>query len=177
IAMGSRRVTPTAPVVAAVVSEAMVAPTNTPCCQSRDWYTSGATRARRPPKIIAEMGMPSGSSQCAEIDGDCFAATVYRELGCAAGPILGFQASPLQLISSSCGTPLMPSHQGSRDVAVMATFVKIASCCNAVLTFGFVFAFVPGATPKKPASGLTARNEPSDAMCIQAISSPTVHTR
>src|SRR5271154_6639457 len=127
--------------------------------------------------MIAEMGMPSGSSQCEEIEGDCFAETVYRELGCAAGPIPAFQGSPRQLISSSCGTPLMPSHQGSRDAAVIATFVKIASCCSAVLTFGFVFALVPGATPKKPASGLMARSEPSDAICIQAISSPTVHTR
>ena len=36
MAMGSRRVTPTAPVLAAVVSEAIVAPTNTPCCQPND---------------------------------------------------------------------------------------------------------------------------------------------
>src|SRR6202046_593344 len=127
--------------------------------------------------MIAEMGMPSGSSQWAEIDGDCLAATVYREFGCAAGPIPGFQFSPFQLIRLSSGRPLMPSHQGSREVAVMATFVKIASCWRAVLTFGLVFALVPGATPKKPASGLMARKEPSDAMCIQAMSSPTVQTR
>src|ERR1700683_2019095 len=127
--------------------------------------------------MIAEMGMPSGSSQWAEIEGDCFAETVYREFGCAAGPIPGFQSSPFQLMSSSCGTPLMPSHQGSREVAVMATLVKMASCCSAVLTFGLVFALLPGATPKNPASGLMARREPSEAICIQAMSSPTVHTR
>ena len=34
--MGSRRTTPTAPVAAAVVSEAMMEPTNTPWAQSRD---------------------------------------------------------------------------------------------------------------------------------------------
>ena len=33
MAMGSRRVTPTSPVIAAVVSDAMLAPTKTPCCQ------------------------------------------------------------------------------------------------------------------------------------------------
>jgi len=34
--MGSRRTTPTAPAAAAVVSEAMMEPTNTPWVQSRD---------------------------------------------------------------------------------------------------------------------------------------------
>jgi hypothetical protein len=33
---------------------------------------------------------------------------------------------------------------------------------------------VPGATPKKPASGLMARRRPSEPGLIQAISSPTV---
>ena len=37
IAIGSRRTTPTAPAAAAVVSEAMIEPTKTPCCQLRDW--------------------------------------------------------------------------------------------------------------------------------------------
>lgn len=36
MAMGSRRVMPTSPVAAAVVSKALVAPTKTPCCQSND---------------------------------------------------------------------------------------------------------------------------------------------
>ena len=36
IAIGSRRTTPTAPVAAAVVSDAMMEPTNTPLFQSRD---------------------------------------------------------------------------------------------------------------------------------------------
>src|ERR1700722_12170668 len=121
--------------------------------------------------------MPSGSSQWDEIEGDCLAATVERELGCAAGPMFGFHFSPFQLISSSAGAPLMPSHQGSRDSTVMAVFVKMAACCRGVLTFGFVFELGPGATPKKPASGLMARRVPSEAMCIQAMSSPTVHTR
>ena len=62
MAMGSRRTTPTAPVAAAVVSEATEAPTRTPCCQSRASYTSGATSRRRPPNTIAEIGTPIGSS-------------------------------------------------------------------------------------------------------------------
>jgi len=35
---------------------------------------------------------------------------------------------------------------------------------------------VPGATPKKPASGLMARNRPSGPCAIQAMSSPMVST-
>src|SRR5580692_11378558 len=126
IAIGSRRVTPTAPVAAAVVSEAIVAPTKTPCCQLRDSYTSGASRSRRPPKIIAEMGTPSGSSQCGEIEGDCRAGTVEREFGCAAGPFSGDHGSPFQSTSPGGGGVPIPSHHGSR-APLIATFVKIVS--------------------------------------------------
>ena len=40
----------------------------------------------------------------------------------------------------------------------------------------FVFTDVPGATPKKPASGLIAYSLPSGPMFSHEISSPTVHT-
>src|SRR5919199_1470350 len=62
IAIGSRRTTPTAPVAAAVVSELSVAPRKTPCCQSRACATSGTVLLRRPPKMIALIGTPCGSS-------------------------------------------------------------------------------------------------------------------
>ena len=39
-----------------------------------------------------------------------------------------------------------------------------------------VFSLVPGATPKKPASGFIAYNLPSGPILNHAISSPTVHT-
>ncbi len=42
MAMGSRRTTPTAPVAAAVVSEAMMEPTKHAVRPVRDWYTSGS---------------------------------------------------------------------------------------------------------------------------------------
>lgn len=42
--------------------------------------------------------------------------------------------------------------------------------------FGFDFTLVPGATPKKPASGLMARSVPSGCGLIQAMSSPMVRT-
>jgi hypothetical protein len=44
------------------------------------------------------------------------------------------------------------------------------------MAFGLVLAEVPGATPKKPASGLIARKWPSASGRIQAMSSPTVQT-
>src|SRR6516225_4190551 len=155
MAMGSRRTTPTSPVIAAVVSEAMVAPTNTPCCQLNDSCTRGASRARRPPKMNAEIGTPSGASNCDEILGDCTAGTVYRELGCAAGPFDLSHFSPSQLTSPAGGSPPIPSHHGSPS-GVTPTFVKIVLRFSACITFGFVLIPVPGATPKKPASGLIA---------------------
>jgi len=45
-----------------------------------------------------------------------------------------------------------------------------------VIAFGFVFTLVPGATPKRPVSGLTARSVPSGPIRIQQMSSPTVST-
>src|SRR6267142_1335907 len=155
MAMGSRRVIPTSPVAAAVVSLAIVAPTNTPCCQSNDSYTSGATRALRPPKMNAEIGTPSGASHFGEMLGDCDAGTVYRAFGCAATPFEGSHFSPRHVISPAGGSPPMPSHHGSFS-AVTPVFVKIVLDFSASITFGLVFLLVPGATPKNPDSGLIA---------------------
>ena len=47
----------------------------------------------------------------------------------------------------------MPSHHGS-PCEVTAVFVKIVFSRIADITFGLVFSFVPGATPKNPASGI-----------------------
>src|SRR5271167_378225 len=112
MAIGSRRTTPTAPVAAAVVSDAMVAPRNTPCCQLRDWYTSGMSVARRPPNRIAEIGTPLGSSQCGDIDGHWCAGVVKRELGCAAlVSLAGVHGRPCQSSASWGGEPI-PSQYG-----------------------------------------------------------------
>ena len=54
--------------------------------------------------------------------------------------------------------------------------VKIVFRASVAIAFGFVLALVPGATPKKPASGLIARSCPFSSGLIQAMSSPTVHT-
>src|SRR3981189_3966137 len=113
MAIGSLRVMPTSPVAAAVVSLAIVAPTNTPCCQSNDSYTSGTTRALRPPKMNAEMGTPSGASHFGEILGDCCAGTVYRAFGSAAVPLDGSHGSPFQLINPARGAGPSSFHPGS----------------------------------------------------------------
>ena len=70
----------------------------------------------------------------------------------------------------------MPSHQTSPS-GVTATLVKIASCSTVFMALGLDFVLVPGATPKKPASGLTAHSRPSAPTRSHAISSPMVCTR
>ncbi|SKV30664.1 Uncharacterised protein [Mycobacteroides abscessus subsp. abscessus] len=45
------------------------------------------------------------------------------------------------------------------------------------MAFGFELQLVPGATPKKPNSGLTAYRRPSLPKRIQAMSSPKVSAR
>ena len=69
----------------------------------------------------------------------------------------------------------MPSHQMSPS-SVRAQLVKIEFSRIVAIAFGFVFSPVPGATPKKPASGLIAYRRPSSPNFIQAMSSPIVST-
>src|ERR1700733_916032 len=84
IANGSRRTTPTFPAAAAVVSDPSVAPMKTPCAQLNDCITSGIVVARRPPKMMALIGTPWGSSQNFERQGLFTAGAVKREFGWAA---------------------------------------------------------------------------------------------
>ena len=69
MAIGSRRSSPTLPAAAAVFSLLMIEPRKVPCCQSRASLTSGTTVARRPPKRIALIGTPFGSSHSSAITG------------------------------------------------------------------------------------------------------------
>src|SRR5579864_3903584 len=116
--------------------------------------------ARRPPKMMALIGTPSGASQAGSMVGHCEAGAVKRELGCAAfAPvsfaIAGVQGLPCQSRHSAGGTLVMPSHQ-TPPSGVSATFVKMELRASVAIALGFVFAEVPGATPKNPASGLIA---------------------
>src|ERR1700704_1598937 len=85
IANGSKRSLPTAPAWAAVVSDDMIEPRNTPWRQSVASVTRGTLVARRPPNRIAEIGTPAGSSHSGAIEGHWSAGVVNRALGCAAG--------------------------------------------------------------------------------------------
>src|SRR6059058_6621695 len=69
----------------------------------------------------------------------------------------------------------MPSHQMSPST-VLAQLVKIELRPSTSIAFGFVRAPVPGATPKNPASVLTAYSRPSEPNFIHAMSSPIVST-
>src|SRR5688572_33084449 len=136
--------------------------------------TSGTVLERRPPKMKASIGTPAGSSHFGSIDGHCAAATVKRAFGWAAGrPAEGVHSLPVQSVSFAGGSLVMPSHHTSPS-GVSATLVKMVFALIVSMQLGLVSQPVPGATPKKPASGLMARSFPSLPGLIQAMSSPTV---
>src|SRR5450432_2373334 len=104
----------------------------------------------------AEIGTPAGFSQSLSMLGHCTDGTVKREFGCAATrPQPGVQSLPCQSMACFGGSPSMPSHQMSPS-SVSATLVKIVFSLIEAIAFGLVVLLVPGATPKKPASGLIA---------------------
>ena len=155
MAKGSKRSSPTVPAAAAVFSDDMIEPRNTPCCQSNDSVTSGTLVARRPPKRIAEIGTPAGSSHSGAIDGHWSAGAVKRAFGWAAGvPDSGVQSWPFQSTRWAGGS-LRSSHQMSPS-SVRAQLVKMELPRTEARAFLLVASEVPGATPKKPASGLMA---------------------
>src|SRR5271169_159871 len=176
MAMGSRRSCPTLPAAAAVVSLLAVEPRKVPCCQSKASVTSGTMLARRPPNSMASIGTPLGSSHSGAITGHCRAGPVKRALGCAAlRPLAGVQGRRNQSHSSAGLVSVMPSHHTSPS-GVSAQLVKIEFLVTVSMALAFDFMLVPGATPKKPASGLMAYSRPSGPNFIQAMSSPTVST-
>src|SRR5271168_3147280 len=135
---------------------------------------------RRPPKMSALIGTPSGASQSASMHGHCEAGAVNRPLGWAAlAPVslamAGVQRLPCQSRHSAGGSSVMPSHQ-TPPSGVSATLVKMVFRESVAMALGLVLAEVPGATPKNPASGLMARSWPVASGRIQATSSPTVQT-
>src|SRR5262245_39753060 len=156
MANGSRRTFPTWPAAAAVVSLLMIEPRKVPWRHDSASLTSGMTVARRPPNRIAEIGTPCGSSHSGEITGHWRAGTVKRAFGCAAlRPEVGVQGRRSQSESWDGGASLIPSHQTSPS-SVSAQLVKIEFVSIVRIALGFEFTLVPGATPKKPASGLMA---------------------
>jgi hypothetical protein len=81
---------------------------------------------------------------------------VNRAFGCAAGVAdAGVQSFPHQSTACAGGSEVSPSHHTSPS-SVWAQLVKIESEPIVAIALGLVISPVPGATPKKPASGLTA---------------------
>src|SRR5262245_66639271 len=113
MAIGSRRTTPTWPVMAAVVSVLVAEARNTPWFQSKLWKTIGITVERREPKSRAEIGTPCGSSQLGAIEGHWLASTVNRAFGWAAGPLAGSHGRPCQSVRPAGVSGVSPSHHGS----------------------------------------------------------------
>src|SRR5437867_6292427 len=155
----------------------MIDPRNVPCCHDSDSFTSGTTLPRRPPNRIAEIGTPAGFSHCGEITGHWRAGVVKRAFGCEdVRPLAGVHGRRSQSVSRGGGGSDIPSHHASPS-GVSAQFVKIEFDWQVRIALGLVVNPVPGATPKKPASGLIAWSRPSDPNFIQAMSSPTVSIR
>src|SRR6202030_4158865 len=103
--------------------------------------------ARRPPKMMALIGTPSGSSQAGSMVGHCEAGAVNRELGCAAlAPvslaIAGVHTLPFQSRHSAGGSSVMPSHH-TPPSGVSATFVKMVLRERVAIALGLVFSDVP----------------------------------
>ena len=106
--------------------------------------------------MMAEIGTPAGSSHSAAIDGHWLAGAVNRALGCAAGvSVSGVQGLPFQSVARAGGSSVIPSHHTSSS-EVSAVLVNRELPHSVCMAFGLVSMPVPGATPKKPASGLMA---------------------
>src|SRR5207248_6763168 len=87
----------------------------------------------------------------------------------------GVQSLPFQSVRCAGASEVRPSHHTSPS-SVLATLVKMQLPHSVLSAFGLVVSPVPGATPKKPASGLMAYRRPSAPNFIHAMSSPTVST-
>ena len=116
-----------------------------------------------------------GSSYSAAIIGHCLAGVQKRLFGwLETSPDSGVQSRPFQSVRCAGASLVMPSHHTSPS-SVRATLVKIELPFSTVrMALGLVSSPVPGATPNRPNSGLTAYRRPSWPKRIQAMSSPTI---
>src|SRR5580692_10819284 len=106
--------------------------------------------------MIPEIGTPLGSCQAGSITGHWLAGVVNLPFGWAALRLHpGVHDSPVQSVKWEGGVGVIPSHQTSLS-SVRATLVKIELRSMVRIALGLESKEVPGATPKKPASGLMA---------------------
>ena len=126
---------------------------------------------------MAEIGTPIGLCHSGAIIGHCSAGVQKREFACdESSPLSGVQLRPFQSVKCAGWVSLIPSHHTSPS-SVRPTFVNIEFPFSIVrMALEFVVQPVPGATPKKPYSGLLAYRRPSSPKRIHAISSPRVST-
>ena len=125
---------------------------------------------------LQRSARPAALSNSELMQGQFFAGAVKRLLGCApfSVEVVPFHGSPFQSSACSGGFLSRPSHHTVLSSRLCTTLVKMVSFCGWMCSaFGLDFSFVPGATPKKPFSGLMAHRRPSGPMRIQAMSSPT----
>src|SRR5579862_7866521 len=99
--------------------------------------------ARRPPKIMALMGTPLGSSHAGSMVGHCEAGAVKRAFGCAALAPVSFAISavhfwPFQSRHSAGGSSVIPSHQ-TPPSGVSATLVKMEFLASVAMALRLVF--------------------------------------
>src|SRR5882762_6996106 len=97
---------------------------------------------RRPPKMIALIGTPSGFSQSGSMLGHWLAGAVKRALGCAAlAPVSfaipGVQRLPCQSMSWAGGSSVIPSHH-TPPSGVSAVLVKMVFFESVAIALGLV---------------------------------------
>src|ERR1700743_1513806 len=99
--------------------------------------------ARRPPKMMALMGTPSGELASGSSDGLFTMGAAKREFGCAAFSLEpGVHLLPRQSRHSLGTSPSLPSHQTSPS-EVSATLVKMVSRWMVLTAMGLDLEFVP----------------------------------
>ena len=121
--------------------------------------------ARRPPKMMAEMGTPWGFSNSGADAGAVLCRSGEAGVGVGSlGPsaVSGLQGSPFQFRACVGGILVQasPTTRCCRPGSC-TTLVKMVPFLVDARALGLDFALVPGATPKKPFSGLMAHRRPS----------------
>ena len=137
--------------------------------------------ARRPPKMIALIGTPSGSSQAGSMVGHCDAGAVKRAFGCAAFAPVSLRdlrrpllALPVEALGRRLVGHAFPPHAAfgrQRHIGEDACSSRASPSRS-----DWSSPMCRARRQRNPASGLIARSRPFASGLIQAMSSPTVQT-
>jgi hypothetical protein len=145
------------PFAAAVVSEPMVAARYTPWAQLKAWNTSGMSCSAAAEDERADRHALRDLPRRGRCDGHwrCRRGEARVRVRGRRGRSPGVQSLPCQSMRCAGGVSVMPSHHTSPS-SVSATLVKMQLRVRSPSRWGWSSSLVPGATPKKPASGLIA---------------------